>query len=1320
MNSTPSYYTQAPNFISSTSDDVDPRTRLFGFQHSLGTVTGNDGMGPELDFTLTYSPTSSNDPYNLGKGVFLALTTFDSSNQTLNLSTGECYKVDTNIDPIIIEQQKMETFRFSANKDGTYTVIERNGTHTILTEVSGGMYVPMRLISPLGYTLTLDWGTTGESLTVSDDSGVTLCQWDYSSDKDQTIVKFLPGFSEGYTITLSSQNKYLTRIENSALTEGDWQFYYKDVGMGGELQTLHQIITPTGLTKSVIYNKGSTKGLMQFPKGAGLPPLPAVTQYTLSPTPGQTDTDIVYNYSPENANEYFNDYLGYGYPLGNSWSKNSDNMYGELLDTEQYKYQTVITQTDGAGKDIVTTYTYNNYHLLVSTEVVEGTTTHLTEAEYCAVINAEFDAQPANYQYLAKQTLTWTDTSLATNQQTRSEITTFKYDLYGNLTQHISPEGIQTDSVYYTADEEADSKDKMTGFPGEPNGFIRFIRSRTITPATTSSGYADVPTRTTYYRYLSLPTRAALTGSFCVLPVQDTHTQIDNEALVSHTLNYNASDAISEDYGRISQHTSTVYDINQNPSIPYSQTASYVYVHDKETLTVNKTLITAVTDTDNNTHTLTSSHVVSRFTNQLSSNTDALKNVVKFSYDGLGRLTARTTNPGTEYEDTYTLTHSLTPADENNPAKILSTHTDNKKNAVQIYYDGMGRPILHKHNAVDADQIDTWYDIVAITFDSLGRVTQHVVNDYAPVGSSTPSMTMTATPEYDGWGQNISMQYNKSDLMAYHCYEPVVRQKIEQIQAAGVSLGKVKTEYYPQSSPGLIYTSVLHSDDSSYSQAQSSYDGLGRLRTQKDPQGHVTSYAYDAFDRVSLQTLPDNTQIQKTYAPFTSQALPVQVDVTFLDPQTQKNINLTAGKQTFDGLGRLTSTTCWGRTQSYTYAQDADQVAKKVTDMMSQSLNFTYDPKLNNALLSMQGNSISQSFSYESNSGLLKMVSEAGSQNHNYIYADSGGLQGDDIVPQDQEHRMTTYTWSLLCQPTGYTDIGGKSQTLTYDTFGRPTTLLDDDVKVTLTYDAANRLHTQKVESLSTSDILTTTLTWDEFSREIQRDISSSTSENDTLTLKQTYLTNNQVDTRTLFKGGKQIREENYLYDARNRLTTYTCTCDDLSNYPQDGYGQPIAHQTFKLDGLSNIIECTTFLVDDSNSTDTATFTYDRTDRTQLLGVTHTLTSNYPASLALSYDKNGRLETLKEDDKLTTMTYDEAGRLTTVNSPAGYCSYGYDGQDQLVMQNLNGNDTRELYYRGSLLVNEIHITQQTLTRFIPGGTGSAAVSDESWSALASS
>ncbi|WP_340617724.1 hypothetical protein [Xenorhabdus entomophaga] len=184
-------------------------------------------------------------------------------------------------------------------------------------------------------------------------------------------------------------------------------------------------------------------------------------------------------------------------------------------------------------------------------------------------------------------------------------------------------------------------------------------------------------------------------------------------------------------------------------------------------------------------------------------------------------------------------------------------------------------------------------------------------------------------------------------------------------------------------------------------------------------------------------------------------------------------------------------------------------------------------------------------------------------------------------------------------------------------------------------------------------------------------------------------------------------RDEVFIYDERNRLTNYTCTGSAL---PVDAYGNEIRALDFTLDIYSNITDCVTTL-GGGNTIDTTKYWFDNPDDPcQLTSVAHSLTSHYPANIVLAYDNNGRMTT---DETGRTLTYDEAGRLSSISGSDGNSLYGYDALDQLVMQSLNSTETRELYYHGNRLANEVSVEQNQFTRFIPGAWSTSAVSDES-------
>lgn len=234
---------------------------------------------------------------------------------------------------------------------------------------------------------------------------------------------------------------------------------------------------------------------------------------------------------------------------------------------------------------------------------------------------------------------------------------------------------------------------------------------------------------------------------------------------------------------------------------------------------------------------------------------------------------------------------------------------------------------------------------------------------------------------------------------------------------------------------------------------------------------------------------------------------------------------------------------------------------------------------------------------------------------------------------------------------------------------------------VSLEYDALGRLSRQSVASTGTEAALVTSLTYDDFGREISRSVADSSGV--TLEEFRTWLKNSQLETKTTQRNGCMVREETYEYDARNRLTRYTASGSSL---PHDAYGLAMTAQAYRYDALNNLTSVTTILTD--GSSDVATYHYENvSDPTQQSFVTHTH-ERYPHTIAFAYDTDGRI-TRDEADR--TLGYDATGRLTSVTSGAASGTYGYDALNRLVSQSVSDGDTRELYYRTGELVNEVMV-----------------------------
>ncbi|WP_181012857.1 RHS repeat protein [Citrobacter amalonaticus] len=1301
------YYTHTPNFISSASEDVDPRTRLFGFQHHLGIVTGNNGMGPELELTMSYSPTTSKDYYLLGIGVSPGLTTYDKNSFTLNINTGEQYitseNVDSDDDYFEIKQCKIKSFIAEKLDKNNYRIIDHDGNTTNLQDVSSGVCLPVSIYSPLGRGLYLEWNYDDYGRiylqSVTDDNSDTLYYSEYDKNNKGLIIKFLPEsqeHDESYTLTFSTSNGYLTHVAHSALSYNTgWNYTYTDVGVSG-LLTLTKIQTPTGLTKEAVYNGGLTNCIMMFPDGSGQAPLPAVTQLTV--TPGFNQPPQITTFAPVEGP--FKNYLGWGGQMGAAWSPDSDNLYNVL--DENYQYQTVETLVSGDPDeaDIVTTYIYNSYHLLLSRVTTQAETTYQVDLTYYALPGNSFDQQPPQFQFRKLQKETWSN-----DEGSYSKYTGSTYDEDGNLTKKIdlcdadgaaTVNSTITDSVYYSVNGESDSADMSAGCPADPVGFPRWLKSETITSPVVS-GYDDVPVITTLYRYQKFDVlSSAIPLSYAIFPVQETHTSSaapsPSGRLLSKIMSYYA-DSSSSDYGRPLQQQLNTYDINDNSgNTYYSQAIHFSWQITGDMLSQSQ----IITTHDGNT--VTNSMTSSRLTQRVWSVTDAAKNITEITYDPLGRVISEVRNKGTEYESINTSSYYLETLN-NSISAIYTIKSDDLGNASRIDHDSMGRLIKHQRNAPDFNAPDTWSIISTTNWDSFGRQHDSTSQDYTDpsIDNINANYSVTAQAQFDHWGQQ-SLTILSTGQNQFSANNPVLRSTRSQLQVADQSLllGSALSEYNVFDT--LWRQSTLDSSGKVYAQSIYEYDGLGQLRKETDPLQRVTTYTYDPFGRIATKTLPNGDVLGWTYEPFSYAALANQIKLN----------NRVMGSRTFDGLGRIWNTASGGRQNSATYSGEKT-VPDTATNALGQTLSFSYISELNNSLHTVNGATISQSYAYEKKTGRLQAMKESGSRSNTFSWYPSGQAYEPTFTNTAGVVRSTSTKWTLMGQPLSYRDVGLRESSLHYDDFGRLHVYEDPQVTITLTPDPAGRLSTQKVEAKNNSDSLLTTLYWDDFSREQGREIKPSSGS--TLYIGQTFYLNNQLETRTITLKGETekddiiLRNESFLYDERSRLTKYTCIGSEL---PVDAYGNSFTEQHFELDSYSNILSCLTTLSD--GSVDTAIFNYENEkDPCQLTSVSHSLSGLYPDYVELHYNDAGYMTT---DEAGRTLTYDEAGRLTSVTGTDGGSEYAYDAFNQLVMQSLGNQDICELYYNGERLMSEINTNKNQITRNIPGVSGTSAISTE--------
>jgi len=1248
--SSPVFYSQASNFISSVQGGVDPRTGLFTVSMPLASLHSCQLAGPALALSLQYSPLSLQNE-GFGTGFSLNLTRYDTNTGKLTLGTGEEYRVSSG--DFSVRQKKLKNFILRKTDEKSCQVIHKSGLTEYLS-LRKSVYVPTRIKAPDGRGLTLTWSSDYSSprlARITDDDDAVLCSVTYpDSSVASTHFYLLPDDNRsGYGVIFHFTNEHLVRVTTNADDPVlEWTFDYDDVGPKKNYRAITGLTSPTGLKEKVTWY---TDRGMEFPEAAALPALPCVHQHILIPGGGQPRSTTQWSWTQKN-------YLGKDAGL-NQWQPDTDSMLNILL--TDYQYGSTATMLDSDGNTVLSTVTrrYNSYHLQVSETTLRGGKTYSQLTEYHAKPGVAFSDQPAQFALPVSQTESWDDGS---GVEPRVRTTFTRFDESGNPLYQETPDGTITEYVYYPADGEGEA------CPPDPYGFIRWVKSKKVTPAQIKGDEPVSVTVSTWKR------QNTLSGDAYGL-IADVSTQNTGQVRTVVTREYYADEGDSLTYGREKMRLTTLTpDIAQN--VTFTSQQAFTYKNTEQGVRQEE-VFTGYDGISASRSTLRHAH-----TGLLQSETDAQGVTTRYVQDKLGRPKSRIAASGTQYENTHTWAYSI---GENGP---VTTETDASGNQLRIYSDGAGRSI--RQQRLDNDNTGKWFDVFQRQYNALGEVASGESNDWLTTGDSQKyAIIMEAS--HDGWGE-VSQQAFSDSTTALHENDPVGLRRSAYMTGSGdgesLSTGRVSVVYDAKTYLPVteIRTKLTGQTDSERHRV---WDGLGRLQCETDELGNQTERTYDEYGRVLTQSLPDGSVVTRTYAPHLTDNSVASISVTGPDKDGNPH-TWVLGTQTFDSLGRVTTQVSGGRTTTLTY-DDASPLPSSVTQPSGHTLTYRYIPELGNVVSSVTVDGVTQAFSYDNSTGKLLTAKEGDTENTS-VWTPSGALKSETFS-RGNLHSGVSHSYTLGGEIVMYTDITEKETRYERDAFGRISAIADDMLTASLKYDALGRLEMQRVAGAGATDTLDTALDYDDFGREISRTVTDSSGV--TLTESRTWLKNGLLETKTTLRNGSTVRNEAYEYDVRNRLTNYTASGRTL---PQDAYGLAMAAQSYRYDALNNLTSVTTTLAD--GSSDVATYHYENTgDPTQLSSVTHTH-DLYPQTISLEYDADGRMI---RDEAGRTLEYDAAGRLVSVSGGGASGTYGYDALNRLVSQNVSGGDTRQLYYRAGELVDEVMQQQGCESRLIKNG-----------------
>lgn len=1206
----------AYNFLSFIQSGVDPRTGSYSCRIALSELTSNVLSGPALPLALAFDPLIAAN-LGFGTGWSLGVSGYSESTRKLQLSTGASHEAILSWNALVIPGNKINDVKTSRRGNELH-IEHKSGTLEVLKKVGAASsdWLVSALYSAQGQGLFFSYALRGSTRYLSEvrDGSNVLVRVTFSGNTP-TIVLWPGAPEKKLTFTLIMQNGALSVIRANAGTADqlEWRFEYTRLN---DLVLISRLQQPTGGLETLHYRQSELK----LPRNAPVIALPAVFSHSIFPGGNQPSSRREYSYSTTN-------YLGFG--SNAPWRASGDNLYS-LPGTYEYSSTETFIEGVGSQRQMVRSIrrTYNRFHLQVEETTRQATSVVEKRTEYHGSAGLAFDRQSPKFQLPRREQTTYFDTRHA--QSKRTEVTITDFDDAGNLISKTLPSGVVELYEFYPA-QGGD------GCPADPFGRRRWLRSKTVVPAS-----SPVPTNrlSTHFRYEELASLHSARPTWIAVAREALYEGDDAQPFKVIDTAYEKEKS-SRFFGKLVHRSETMGG--------FKTALSYVYRLNGELLQTD-VILTGQDGAQSKRsvweHALTGQEV--RSVGQTGV-------VIETTYDRLGRVVAETVEPGKTHQAIKTFKYDV-PKKWGDPLYVVMTDAGGAQTRTRV--DGMNREL-----AIDVQDMDSPGHplrlIYEASYDALGQLVKEVDTDWIkgqPVSVST-------THRYDNWGNRISSE-GASGVIRHDRLDPIMLTRTQWQEGAGKTVTVLNLFDQPQTVQRIDRLGA------SRGITRYVYDGLGRCVEQVSAAGLRTRFTYDFADRLLTTRLPDATVVSKQYIPHSTENLATHIRVD----------DYLAGERTFDSLLRVTQQTIGGRSERFSFDGAQTSPATRITPA-GAVLAFSYEAALGNQVKERKvetNRNLAARFRYDETHGGLIQASDTGSQQRRHFSA-TGKLRREELIEGATRFEVT-HTSSLNGLPLSYTDAGGQVQSITYDAFCRVSTLDQGTLHVTFTYNALGQYERIDTLDRQTNRRLSTTLQHDDFGREISRVMA--VNGRSPLILLQQFDDTDKLQQRTLKQGSQVLRDERYRYDVRGRLERYSCNGPQA---PVDQKGQPIVSQTYRFDGLDNIRELATVFVGGQNI---ATYHYQNPDQTQLTRVTNSHSDYKVFDASFRYSPDGHQ---LNDEKGRALTYDELGRLRSVTqssaaSASTLIDYRYDPLDRLLGTDVANHPSSTHFYRDDRLV----------------------------------
>ncbi len=914
---------------------------------------------------------------------------------------------------------------------------------------------------------------------------------------------------------------------------------------------------------------------------------------------------------------------GSGEPLDNSYSREGEcNFLGyglsrfveykdRLIETDQ-SYTYICTHSNGKQE---TVYTYNKYHQNVEVlvkDLTEGILIEKVVNEFYSNDSLPFSEQLPQYKLLKSSTKMYFGDEIGMRESTIH----FEYDPHGNILSSTDEYGRTTKYSYYCAEGE-------NGAPSSKSGFPYLLKEEQYLPSDKYSTGREVGIK--LVRSYEMLRSIGLDDSYPVLRNEEKRT-INGDFISSVSLVYEDNIGEPELHGLVSQE-----DIQDGG---YSKIVDYTYYINDSTLeTIIKVTPEDITDFSTKT-------VIDLHTSKILEKVDEFGNITSMNYDRLGRniLTVSGDNSCYAKEIKYIYNQS-----ESTNYLDIEVSDGTKQ---RVIYDRYDREV----EKLSTDSSGNLKRMYKKKYDSWSRLISFT--EYDDFGQGEVSRQISYS--YDIWGE-VCAETDSSGLQIITVYNKAENMNTTYQLSKDGQRGASTSSYFNELNKPIRNDYHTH-------QTLQSYDGFGQLSSESDPNGNVSTYQRDSFQRIETEIFSasnrNELRVTRKYNPRSVREELVEV----------RQNDLVQGSREYDSLGRVICETKGEHVYRFEYT-DLGNIPTKVVQPDGSTITNVIEPFLREVISQSTSDGEITTHSYEIGTGRL-----CKSSNSNFsldkVYYPNGELKAES-----QSERQINYTYSRQGRLLNITDYFGGKEAREYDEHFRLKSVETESTLVELEYNAFSLLESETITSRHNRTVKHI-YSYDDHHRLIEK----VTTKEHTFFIKQSYVYNayGQLITKLLGEANGRTSAETYNYDSQGRLSRVMYSGFISPSFEKLG---PIYVQEFKYDSYGNTTEVLTQCR--SGEVDRAEYNYDINMR--LLAIKH----SHPCIIdtELEYDRNGNL---KRDEKGHYYQYNAMGQLKCILDNTGniVSSYSYGPDDKLMSQSIPEQGDIEFYYAIGELLHE--------------------------------